>query len=389
ANRRPRHYGAYDGQIHAGPAYTDNGFWDTHRTIMPWIAATRPRFHGEMIEGFLNAYRESGWLPKWASPGHRDCMCSTHADVVFADAIVRAVAGGPERAAFDVREAYAAIRKNAFEPGLPDGRCGRVGLAEYQRLGYVPCDTIAYSVCRTLDFAYCDASIARAAEALGHHDDARVLRKRAQNYRHIWDPSVGFMRGRHADGSWRNALHREGFDEFEWGGPYIEGGPWQHSWTVPHDPDGLAELCEGGDELRRRVVAMLDLPPSFTVGHYPGEIHEMSEMARVDFGQYAHSNQPAHGILWQVAAVGGADAVSPIIHRVCRELYRPTPDGLAGDEDNGEMSAWFLWACLGRYPLFPAAGRYAYAPPFASSMSITPDDGGDPIQIHAAAPARV
>ncbi len=368
ARGQDRHYSAYDGRVHAGACYTDNGFWDTHRTVMPWYAFTRPRFFGELVEGFLAAYRESGWLPKWCSPGHRDCMCGTHIDVVISEAICRGVSG------FDPHEAYAAIRKNAFEPGSEDGSVGRLGLEDYLRLGYVPADRVPYSVCRTLDFAYCDACIAQAARVLGQEADASALEARAQNYRRVWDGSVGFMRGRNADGSWL-----EPWDEFGWGGAYIEGGPWQHSWTVPHDVGGLASLCGGADALRGRLASLLTTPPYFSVGHYGGEIHEMTEMAAVDFGQYAHSNQPSHHLLWLAAELGDAQFTSRHVHRVCRELYRPTPDGLAGDEDNGEMSAWFLWACLGRYPLAPCHGRFPESTPFADSMRVQPDDGGSPL----------
>lgn len=365
---RTVHYSAYDGKVHEGVCYTDNGFWDTHRTLMPWFARTRPRFYGEVIEGFMQAYRQSGWLPKWASPGHHNTMCSTHADVVIADAIVHDIAG------FDPHEAYAAIRQHAFTPGLPDGSMGRVGLEDYARLGYVPADRFPYSVCRTLDFTYCDFCIAQAARKLGHDGDASLLEARSKNYRHVWDASVGFMRGRCADGSWLQP-----WDEFEWGGPYIEGGPWQHSWTVPHDPKGLAELVGGPGTLVTRLQQMLDTPPRFGVGHYGFEIHEMTEMAAVDFGQYAHSNQPVHHILWLGSALGDPAFTSRHVHRVCREFYRPTPDGLAGDEDNGEMSAWFLWACLGRYPLCPVTDLFPAATPFAADMQVQPDDDSEPV----------
>ncbi|MEM7576298.1 MAG: GH92 family glycosyl hydrolase [Planctomycetota bacterium] len=365
ASGRNRHRSPYDGNVHAGVAYTDNGFWDTHRTVLPWFAMTRPTWFGEMIEGFMTAYRQSGWLPKWCSPGHRDCMCGTHLDAVIAEGIVRGIDG------FDHQEAYAAIRRNAFVPGTDDGQVGRLGLEDYLRLGYVPADRVPYSVCRTLDFAYCDACIAQAASKLGHIGDAQQLRQRAGNYRNVWDAGVGFMRGRNADGSWL-----EPWDEFGWGGPYIEGGPWQHSWTVPHDPAGLAVLCGGPAAMLGRLATLLRTPPYFSVGQYGREIHEMTEMAAIDFGQYAHSNQPSHHILWLASELGDRAFTTQHVHRVCRELYRPTPDGLAGDEDNGEMSAWLLWACLGRYPLAPCHGRFPQATPFADTMRVIPDDGG-------------
>jgi predicted alpha-1,2-mannosidase len=341
------HYSPYDGRVHPGKAYTNNGFWDTHRTVYPLLAGLDPQGFGEIVDGLLAAYREGGWLPKWTSPGYRDCMVGTHVDAVIAEAFAHDIPG------FDRHEAYAAIRQHAFTPGDPGGRWGRVGLEPYEQLGYVD-DRIPHSVCRTLDFAYCDWCIAQVAARLGHDDDARTLTRRSRRYRHLWDPGVGFMRPRRADGTWA-----EPWDEFAWAPAYIEGGPWQHSWAVPHDLDGLAGLIGGRDALADKLERLFETPPRFGVGGYPEEIHEMTEMALArdrdgrSFGQYAHSNQPSHAVLWQLHELGRHAFADAQITRVCRDLY--TPDDLPGDEDNGQMSAWYLLTTLGRRR--PCPGR--------------------------------
>lgn len=342
---RPQHFSPYDGRIHPGVLYTNNGFWDTYRTVYPLLGLIDPEGFGEIVEGFLAAYREGGWLPKWASPGYRDCMVGTHMDAVIAEAVAHDIQG------FDRAEAYEAIRRNAFEPGDTDGRWGRLGLSSYLERGYVS-DDVPHSVCRTLDFSYCDWCIAQVAKHVGRHEDADILLGRSQNYRNIWHANSGFMRPRAASGEWF-----EPWNEWEWAKAYIEGGPWQHSWTVPHDLSGLADLAGGREVLADKLERLFDTPPRFEIGRYPDEIHEMSEMALArdahgrDFGQYAHSNQPSHLILWQLHALGRTGFAESQITRVCQDLY--TVDDLPGDEDNGEMSAWYLLSKLGRHRICP------------------------------------
>lgn len=348
---RPHHFSPYDGRVYPGVLYTNNGFWDTYRTVYPLLGLIDPEGFGEIVEGFLAAYREGGWLPKWASPGYRDCMVGTHLDAVVAEAVAHDIPG------FDRVEAYEAIRRNAFEPGDPDGRWGRLGLPSYLELGYVS-DDIPHSVCRTLDFSYCDWCVAQVATHVGRGGDAEALMRRSQNYRNLWHAGSGFMRPRDKRGAWL-----EPWSEWAWAKAYIEGGPWQHSWTVPHDLDGLAELVGGRDALADKLERLFAIPPRFEIGGYPAEIHEMSEMALArdadgrDFGQYAHSNQPSHLILWQLHALGRTRFAETQIDRVCQDLYTVTD--LPGDEDNGEISAWYILSKLGRHRLCPGA------PPFA------------------------
>lgn len=358
---KPVHFSPYTGRKHGGVLYADNGFWDTYRTIYPLFALLMPEQLSEILEGWTQACREGGWFPQWASPGYRACMVGTHVDAVMADAVVRGVRG------FDLETAYAGMRKHASEPGDKDGNYGRIGIADYLKKGYVASDNYHESVARSLDYAYDDFCLAQIAAVLGKEDDKKLFLARSQNYRHLYDPSVGFMRAKKANGEWGP------FREFQWGDPYVEGGPWQSSWAVPHDPDGLIELMGGREAFVAKLEQMLTMPPHFEVGHYGFEIHEMTEMAVVDFGQYAQSNQPVHHVLYLFTAAGRSDRTQYYVHRVLTELY--TPDAFPGDEDNGEMSAWYLLSAMGFFPLCPGKPTWTLGAPLFDRIRIAlPND---------------
>lgn len=350
---QPVHRSPYDGQIHPGVLYADNGFWDTFRTVYPLLALLYPDRLSEIMQGWLQAAREGGWFPAWSSPGYRVCMIGTHFDAVLADAVVKGVGG------FDIAAAYAAARRDAFEPADPEGRFGRAGLAGYAELGYVPADEAGHAAAATQEYAYDDFCLAQVARALGHADDERALMARAQSYRQVYDPASGLMRARLRDGGWL-----EPFDEFAWDRrAYIEGSAWQYSWAAPHDPAGLIALMGGPNAFAAKLERMLALPPLFRAADYDFEIHEMSEMASAEFGQYAHSNQPVHHVLYLFAAAGQPWRTHYWVRRVLSELYSPEPDGFAGDEDNGEMSAWYVLSALGLFPLCPGRPEYVLGSP--------------------------
>lgn len=353
------HYSPYDGQIHSGPLVTDNGFWDTHRTVYSLLSILYPEHLTTIMQGWTNASKEGGWTPKWASPGYRNCMIGTHLDAVFADAYFKGIRN------FDIESAYEAMRKNATEVGDDAGHYGRRGIQEFDELGYVPADKIDHAASRTQDFAYNDYCVAQIAKALGKQDDYERFIKRALYYRNTFDPTVDFMRGRNADGSWETP-----FDEFAWGGAFIEGSAWQCGWAVPHDPAGLIELFGGPEKTVQKLDKMMSLPPIFDVGTYPTEIHEMTEMAAVDFGQYAHSNQPVHHVLYLYACAGEPSKTQYWVRRVLNELYSSKPDGFAGDEDNGEMSAWYIFNTLGFYPFCPGHPSYILGSPLFKSATL-------------------
>jgi predicted alpha-1,2-mannosidase len=357
---QPIHYSPYDGAIHPGVLYADNGFWDTFRTVYPLFALLYPDRLSEIVDGWVQAANEGGHFPKWASPGYRNCMIGTHLDVVIADAYVKGVRD------FDLESAYAAMRKDAFEKGDPDEGFGRTGLFDYIALGFVPAVTVAHAAARTQEFAYNDFCVAQIARALGAEEDARELTRRALFYRNTYDPAVGFMRGRLRDGSWL-----EPFDEFAWDRrAYIEGGAWQYSWAAPHDPAGLIQLMGGRAAFAARLDRMLATPPYFDAADYDLEIHEMTEMASANFGQYAHSNQPVHHVLYLFAAAGQPWKTQYWVRRVLEELYSPDPDGLPGDEDNGEMSAWYVLSALGLFPLCPGHPSYVLGSPLFPKVTL-------------------
>lgn len=345
------HYSPYDGQVHDGVSYTDNGFWDTYRTVYPLFALIQPERYGEMINGFMQGYREGGWMAQWPSPGYRVSMPGTHGDAVIADAVVKNIGG------FDVKEAYAAITKHANQPPTQRG-AGRNGIENYLKLGYVP-----NSVSESLDFAYDDFCVSQVAHALGLNEDAQKYRARAMNYRNIYDAQVGFMRAKNENGEWRAP-----FNQYEWGGPYTEGGPWQATWGVQQDPAGLIALMGGQRKFIAKLDQMMTEPPRYDVGGYGQEIHEMTEMAVTHFGQYGHGNQPVHHVLYLFAAAGQPWKTQYWTRRVMDELY--SPEGFAGDEDNGEMASWYILNSLGVFPLCPGRPEYVLGSPLFKSVRL-------------------
>lgn len=366
-----RHRSPYDGAIHDGPLVTDNGFWDTYRTVYPLFSLACPEALGEILAGWLAAYRESGWLPTWASPGHRTCMVGTHADAVFADAVVKGITG------FDREEAWAGVRKDAFTTVEGDTGFGRLGLAEYLSQGYVHCDAYGYGVSRTLDYAYDDACASRVARAVGQDEDAATLASRAGNWKNVFDATEsGMMRGKHPDGTWQ-----EPFDPLSWGGQFVEGGAWQHVFGVPHAPHDLIAAMGGPAAFVETLEYLISQPPYFKAGTYPIEIHEMTEMAQqVGFGQYAHSNQPVHHILFLFACAGRPDLTQHHVRRVLTELY--TPENFPGDEDNGEMAAWYVLSAMGIFPLCPGHPTYVLCSPLFEHLQLALP-GGKTLDIRA------
>lgn len=363
------HYSPYSGSRKAGVLYAGHGFWDAYRTTYPFYALVFPEKCADFLRGWMNACSEGGWYPRWPSPGYRVCMLSTQADVVFADAMVKNVGG------FNLAEAYEGLRRNAFESVEVDAGYGRPGLREYVSLGYLPGDRYAQSVSGTLDNAHCDYCLSQIARKLGKTDDARELLRRSRFFANVFDPKTGFMRPKNSDGSWVEPFH-----EFQWGGAYVEGGPWQHAWGVPHDPAGLIHLHGGKEIFLYRLARMLTTPPDFTTGTYRSEIHEMTEMASASFGQYAHSNQPVHHALFLFDEAGAPDLTDHWVHRILNECYSSGPGGFSGDEDNGEMSAWYMMAAMGIFPLCPGKPGYKLVKPLFENIAINLP-GGTPLEI--------
>lgn len=362
AQGEPIHWSPYTEQIKRGTMVTDHGFWDTFRTVYPLLAAVWPKRYGELLEAWVRCYEQSGWLPRWASPGHRACMVGNHLAPVIADAAVKGIGG------FDLAVAYEGIKKDATVPGHERGLWGRQELAAYHALGYLPDDQDVDSVARTQDYTYNDWCVAVVAKLLGKDGDAAMFAGRAHGWKHIFDPQTKFMRGKNADGSWA-----EPFDPFDWGRAYVEGSAYQFRFVAPHDLDGLVEAFGGVDAFLEAWQEMVDTPPRFGVGRYGRQQHEMAEMAAVDAGQYAQSNQPSHAFAWLPAMLGRGELTDALVHRVCDELY--TPDLFPGDEDNGEMAAWYVLGRLGFYSPCPGDPRYAVTTPSFDRVTLRADDG--------------
>jgi predicted alpha-1,2-mannosidase len=358
ASGKPIHRSPYDGKIQDGVLYADNGFWDTYRTEYALYSVVYPEQWREMMLGWVQAFRENGWYPQWPSPGNRSCMIGTHIDAVIADAIVKGVDG------LDLETAYAGLHKDAFTPPNSDV-VGRQALGDYLKRGYVPDGHCAYAMSSSLDYAYDDWCVAQAAKKLGKLDDYATLMERAKNYTKSWDPSIGFMRARKDNGDWV-----DNFDEFAWGGPYVEGGPWQCSWAVQQDVAGLIKLVGGPDAMIAKLDKMLTMPATFHPGGYGGVIHEMSEMPPCHMGQYSHNNQPVHHVLYLFTAAGQPWKTEFWTRKVCATLYNSGPEGFAGDEDNGEMASWYVLNALGFYPLTPGRPEYVLTTPVFTKATI-------------------
>ena len=363
ADGQPIHYSTRSGEIVPGVMYTDNGFWDTCRTLYPLLTMLVPDKVQEMVQGYLNFYREEGWLPKWLSPGERGIMPGTLVDAVLADAAVKGLLTREQ-----MELALEAMLKHANTPG--DSHLhGRVGVTDYVQLGYVPCDKYRESANNTLDAAYCDWCIAQVADKLSMADVRDEYLRRSRNYRNLFDPAVGFLRGRNADGSFSPE-----FSPIRWGGEYCEGAAWQNAFGVYHDIDGLANLYGGRDGLLAKLDELFAIPPEYEVGTYKTEIHEMTEMAAADFSQCAISNQPSFHLPYLYAALGQPEKTAHWVTRIVNEAF--TPDAYPGDEDNGSMAAWYVWSVLGTYPLCPGKNEFVQGACQVQRAELRLPDGG-------------
>jgi predicted alpha-1,2-mannosidase len=366
ANGKPVHYSAFNGKVEPGVMYADHGYWDVYRAWYPWMAVMFPEKLGEILQSWVNAFREGGWMPQFPAPGYRACMTGSLIDAVFADGVVKDVPG------FDVEMAFQGLKKHATEPGDADKGYGRRGIEDYLKLGYVAEDHIHQSGAETVDAAFGDFCIAQIAAKLGHKEDAAAFYKRSENWRRIFDPETKFLRGKNADGSWVTFAD-EPFNPVRWGSPYVEGAAWQHRFDVPHQPDELFKAMGGSAFAAAELEKMIAMAPSFDTGAYGMEIHEISEMAARHFGQYAHNNQPVHHILYLFALAGKPERTRYWVRRVMEDLY--SPDEFAGDEDTGSMAAWYLLSAAGFYPVCPGKPEYVLGAPFFDRMTLTLSGG--------------
>ena len=362
------HYSPYNGEVLPGYMYTDTGFWDTFRALFPLLNLVYPSVNAEIQAGLANAWRESGFLPEWASPGHRGCMVGNNSASVVADAILKGIT--PEE---DIETLYEAMISGRGKVHPEVSSTGRLGHEYYNTLGYVPYNVgINENVARSLEYAYDDWCIARVARKLGRAEDAAKLEQAAMNYRNLFDAETRLMRGRNADG-----LFQTPFSPYKWGDAFTEGNSWHYTWSVFHDPEGLATLMGGREAFAQMLDSVFVVPPVYDDSYYGFRIHEITEMQVADMGNYAHGNQPAQHMIYLYDYAGQPWKAQWWAREVMDRLYRARPDGYCGDEDNGQTSAWYVFSALGFYPVCPASDEYALGSPLFAKAVIHRDTGAE------------
>ena len=353
ANNKVVHYSPYNGKVLSGYMFTDNGFWDTFRAVFPFFTLMHPTLTSQIMEGLANTYSESGWLPEWASPGHRDCMIGSNSAVNIADAYLKGIRG------FDITKLYEAILKNTENEG-PLHSVGRLGVKYYNKLGYIPYNVgVNENAARTLEYSFADWCIWKLAKDLGRpQEEIDRFAKKAMNYQNVFDKSVNFMRGRNEDGTFQIPFRPD-----KWGDAFTEGSSWHYTWCVFHDPQGLANLMGSREKMAQRLDEVFSSAPTFDFSYYRIQIHEITEMLIANMGQYAHGNQPIQHAIYLYNYLGQPWKGQFWVRHVMDKLYNPYPDGLCGDEDNGQTSAWYVFSAVGFYPVAPGTGEYVFGSP--------------------------
>ena len=359
------HYSPYNGEVLPGYMYTDNGFWDTFRALFPFTTVMYPGLNAKIMEGLVNTYRESGWLPEWASPGHRDCMIGSNSASLITDSYLKGIRG------YDIETLYEAIIKNTKSVG-PVSSVGRLGAEYYNRLGYVPYNVgINENVARTLEYAYADYCISELAEKLEKpQDEISLYAVRAMNYKNVFDPGRKLMRGRNEDGTFQSP-----FSPYKWGDAFTEGNSWHYTWSVFQDVEGLIGLMGGREAFVAKLDSVFSVPPVFDYSYYGSVIHEIREMQIMNMGNYAHGNQPIQHMIYLYNYAGEPWKTQYHVREVLDKLYNYTPDGYCGDEDNGQTSAWYVFSALGFYPVTPGSGEYVLGSPLFDRVTLSLENG--------------
>ena len=360
------HYSPYNGKVLPGYMYTDTGFWDTFRALFPLLNLLYPEVNLQIQQGLANAYRESGFLPEWQSPGHRDCMVGNNSASVVADAWLSGVKTK------DAETLWEAVVHGASAVHPKVSSSGRKGFDYYNRLGYVPYDVkINENVARTLEYAYDDWCIYELGKAMGKSKKQLApFKKRALNYRNVFDSSVKMMRGRLKNGEFQSP-----FSPYKWGDAFTEGNSWHWTWCVFHDPQGLINLMGGNEVFNQMMDSVFIVPPIFDDSYYGSVIHEIREMQVMDMGNYAHGNQPIQHMPYLYDWSGQPWKTQLHVRNIMDRLYTANPDGYCGDEDNGQTSAWYVFSALGFYPVCPGSGEYAIGTPYFKQVKLHLYDG--------------
>ena len=366
AQGRPVHYSPYNGEVLPGYMYTDTGFWDTFRCLFPFLNLMYPSVNRNIQEGLINTYKESGFFPEWASPGHRGCMIGNNSASVLADAYLKGVR------VEDVKTLYEGLLHGTENVHPEVSSTGRLGHEYYNTLGYVPYDvSINENAARTLEYAYDDWCIYQMAKALDRpKKEQKLFAKRALNYRNLFDKESLLMRGRNKDGQFQTP-----FSPLKWGDAFTEGNSWHYSWSVFHDPQGLIDLMGGKEVFSHMLDSVFAVPPLFDESYYGQVIHEIREMTVMNMGNYAHGNQPIQHMIYLYNYVGEPWKAQYWLRQVMNRMYTPNPDGYCGDEDNGQTSAWYVFSALGFYPVCPGTDEYVLGAPLFKKATLHFENG--------------
>ena len=360
------HYSPYNGETLPGYLFADTGFWDTFRALFPLVNLMWPSMSQKMQEGWANAYKESGFLPEWSAPGHRACMVGNNSASVVADAYLKGVRG------YDIDALWEAVKHGA-NADLPRTTSGRKQWQTYNKLGYVPYDSINESAARTLEYAFDDWSIYKLGQALGKPEkEIQVYAEHAMNYKNLFDKSHNLMRGKLANGEWA-----PNFNPFKWGDAFTEGNSWHYSWSVFHDPQGLIDLMGGTATFNQMLDSVFILPPIFDDSYYGGVIHEIREMQIMNMGNYAHGNQPIQHMIYMYNYSGQPWKTQYWLRETMNRMYNAHADGYCGDEDNGQTSAWYIFTAMGFYPVCPGSNQYVLGAPYFKKMTLHLENGKD------------
>jgi len=368
AEKKVVHYSPFNGKVLPGYMFTDNGYFDTFRALFPLLSIMYPELYAQILEGMTNAYKESGWLPEWTSPGHhRHVTFGAYSAAIISDAYIKGIRG------YNIDTLYQAILKNTVsEPPKSISSVGRLGVTYYNKLGYVPYDVkVKENTARTLEYAYLDFTIYQLARALNRpKKEIELFATRSQNYKNHFDPSTGLMRGRNKNGQLQSP-----FNPFKWGDAFTEGNSWHYTWAVVNDVQGLINLMGSKEKFVAKLDSVFTQPQTYNDSYYGKVIHEIREMQVANMGQYVHGNQPMQHVIYLYNYAGVPWKAQYWAREIMNRLYNASPAGYCGDEDTGQTSAWYIFSALGFYPVAPGTDQYVLGVPLFKKVVLELTNG--------------
>lgn len=365
ADGKPYYYSPYDGKVHDGYMYTDNGFWDTFRAQFPLSNILQPTMQGRYMQSLIDAQEQFGFYPTWSNPGMSGVMVGNHAISLLTDAWVKGIQ------TFDPNKALKGYLHEVTNKGPWGGSDGREGHEYWFSLGYIPYPDVSESGAKSLEYAYDDFCGYQLAKATGNTFYQNIFARQMYNYKNVFDTTVGFVRGRTKTGEWVP----KDFDPVEWGDPFTEGNPWQWSWSVFHDINGLIGLMGGKDRFNAKLDSLFTAPNTVKYGSYKHEIHEMKEMVLENIGQYAHGNEPVDNAAYLYNYSGQPWKTQQRVREIMAKIYNASPSGYPGDEDQGAMSSWYVLSALGLYSVCPGTDQYVIGSPVFTKITLTLENG--------------